>query len=62
MWLSDTSVKRPVFAMVISATLVAFGALSFNQLPLREYPDVTPPVVSISTTYFGASADVIESR
>ncbi len=62
MWLSDTSVKRPVFAVVIAATLVAFGVLSFNVLPLREYPDVTPPVVSISTTYPGAAASVMETR
>ena len=62
MWLSDTSVKRPVFATVISLALVAFGVLSFNLLPLREYPDVTPPVISISTSYPGASSDVIESR
>lgn len=62
MWLSDTSVKRPVFATVIAAALVAFGVLSFNLLPLREYPDVTPPVVSISTTYPGAAATVMETR
>ncbi|MFP6814904.1 MAG: efflux RND transporter permease subunit [Pseudomonadales bacterium] len=62
MWLSDISVKRPVFATVISMMLVAFGALSFNILPLREYPDINPPVVSISTTYVGASAQVIETR
>ena len=62
MWLSDTSVQRPVFATVLSLALVAFGVLSFNVLPLREYPDVTPPVVSIRTNYPGASADVVESR
>ncbi|MDE0420128.1 MAG: efflux RND transporter permease subunit [Gammaproteobacteria bacterium] len=62
MWLSDTSVKRPVFATVISLSLLAFGVLSFNLLPLREYPDVTPPVISISTSYPGASSDVVESR
>ncbi len=62
MWLSDTSVKRPVFATVISLTLVAFGVLSFAVLPLREYPDITPPVVSVSTSYPGAAADVVESR
>ncbi len=62
MKLSDTSVKRPVFATVLALLIVAFGLLSFNYLPLREYPDVTPPVVSISTQYIGASADVIESR
>ena len=62
MWLSDTSVKRPVFATVISMMLVAFGILAFNYLPLREYPDVNSPLVSISTTYIGASAEVIETR
>ena len=62
MWLSDVAVQRPVFATVISLTLLAFGILSFTALPLREYPDITPPVVSISTSYPGASADVVESR
>ena len=62
MWLSDTSVQRPVFATVIGLGLVAFGVLSFSLLPLREYPDVTPPVVSISTSYPGASAEVVENR
>jgi multidrug efflux pump len=61
-WLSDVSVKRPVFATVISLMLVAFGALSFNYLPLREYPDINSPTVSVSTSYIGASADVIETR
>ncbi len=62
MWLSDVSVKRPVFATVISLMLVAFGALSFNYLPLREYPDINSPTVSVSTSYIGASSDVIETR
>lgn len=62
MWLSDISVKRPVFATVISMMLVAFGVLSFSYLPLREYPDINSPVVSVSTTYVGASAEVIETR
>lgn len=62
MWLSDTSVKRPVFAAVLSLLLVAFGILAYNTLPVREYPDISPPIVSVSTTYVGASADVIETR
>lgn len=62
MWLSDTSVKRPVFASVISLVLVAFGVLSFNYLPLREYPDINPALVSVSTTYPGAAAEVVETR
>lgn len=62
MWLSDHSVKRPVFATVISLLLVAFGALAFQQLPTREYPDIVPPVVSVQTSYPGASAAVVETR
>ena len=62
MWLSDVSVKRPVFATVISLMLVAFGTLSFNYLPLREYPDINSPTVSIMTNYIGAASDVIETR
>ncbi|HTQ99866.1 MAG TPA: efflux RND transporter permease subunit [Candidatus Acidoferrum sp.] len=62
MILSDISVKRPVFATVISLLLLAFGTLAFMQLPLREYPDTSPPVVSISTNYPGASAAVVETQ
>jgi multidrug efflux pump len=62
MMLSDVSVKRPVFATVISLLLLAFGALSFMELPLREYPDTSAPVVSIGTSYPGASAEVVESQ
>ncbi len=61
MILSDVSVKRPVFAAVISLLLLAFGALSFMELPLREYPDTSSPSVSINTSYPGASAAVVES-
>ena len=62
MILSDVSVKRPVFATVLSLMMVAFGVMSFSQLPLREYPDTSPPVVSISTSYPGASAEIIETQ
>ncbi|MGI2195214.1 efflux RND transporter permease subunit [Shewanella baltica] len=62
MILTDLSVKRPVFASVISLLLVAFGLVSFDKLPLREYPNIDPPVVSIDTNYRGASAAVVESR
>jgi multidrug efflux pump len=62
MLLSDTAIKRPVFAAVISLLLVAFGLLAFDRLPLREYPDIDPPIVSIRTVYVGASAEVVESR
>jgi multidrug efflux pump len=62
MILSDVSVKRPVFATVLSLLLVAIGVLSFRELPVREYPNVVPPVISIQTTYPGASAQVVESQ
>jgi multidrug efflux pump len=62
MILSDISVKRPVFATVISLLLIAFGLLSFSDLPVRELPDVDPPVVGVRTNYFGANAAVVETR
>ncbi len=62
MILSDVSVKRPVFATVISLVLITFGILSFMELPLREYPDTSPPIVGISTSYPGASAEIVETQ
>jgi multidrug efflux pump len=62
MWLSDVSVKRPVFATVLSLMLVAFGALSFRDLTVREYPDVVSPVVQVQVGYPGAAADIVETR
>ncbi|MCB1784796.1 MAG: efflux RND transporter permease subunit [Gammaproteobacteria bacterium] len=62
MILSDVSVRRPVLASVMSLLLIAFGIVAFDRLPLREYPDIDPPVVSIETVYRGAAANVVESR
>ena len=62
MWLSDVSVKRPVFATVIALLLIAFGALAFNGLEVREYPNISAPIVSVNVDYPGASAEVVESR
>ncbi|MBM3617908.1 MAG: efflux RND transporter permease subunit [Alphaproteobacteria bacterium] len=62
MWLSDTSVKRPVFATVLNLLIIVFGIMAYTKLPLREYPDIDPPIVSIDTSYRGASANVIETR
>ncbi|MDP3491974.1 MAG: efflux RND transporter permease subunit [Hyphomonadaceae bacterium] len=62
MLLSDVSIKRPVFASVIGLLLIAIGAVSFTRLSLREYPDIDPPIVSVRTTYQGASANVVETR
>ncbi|MGH0037973.1 MAG: efflux RND transporter permease subunit [Myxococcota bacterium] len=62
MILSDLSVRRPVFATVLSLLLVLLGLAALATLPVRQYPDIDPPVVSIQTTYRGASAEVIETK
>jgi multidrug efflux pump len=62
MLLSDLSIRRPVLATVASRVLIVVGLLAFTRLPLRELPDIDPPVVSVSTTYTGASASVVETR
>ena len=60
--LSDISIKRPVFAAVISLILVIFGLASMKDLAIREYPDIDAPIVSIITLYKGAPATIIESQ
>jgi multidrug efflux pump len=62
MIISDISVKRPVFATVISLLLIAFGLVSFDRLSLREYPDIDPPVVTVEVEYPGAPANIVETR
>jgi multidrug efflux pump len=60
--LSDVSVRRPVFAAVLSLLLLILGAAALRGLPVRQYPDIDPPVVSIRTVYRGASAEVVETK
>ncbi|GGY61660.1 efflux RND transporter permease subunit [Marinobacter zhanjiangensis] len=62
MVLSDISIKRPVFATVLSLLIVVFGVAALMDLPVREYPDIDPPVVSIATNYTGAAAEVVDSQ
>lgn len=62
MKLSDISIQRPVFAVVMSLLLLVLGVMSFTRLTLRELPAIDPPIVSVSVDYTGASAAVIESR
>ena len=62
MTLSDLSVRRPIFAAVGAILLCVIGIASYFTLAVRELPSVDPPVVSISTTYRGASAEVVEER
>lgn len=61
MKLSETSIRRPVFATVLSLLVVLVGMVSFTRLPVREYPDIDEPVVTVDTTYRGASPEIIES-
>jgi len=62
MFISDLSVRRPVFAGVISMLLVILGLAALSRLPVRQYPDIDSPVVSIETRYVGASAEVVETK
>ncbi len=62
MVISDISIQRPVLAFVISAMLVVFGVLGYEKLPVRELPKIDYPIVSISTTYPGASAEVVDNE
>lgn len=62
MTLSDISVRRPVFAAVLAILMVLVGIVGFLSLPVREYPDTEPPIVSVGTSYTGAAAAVVETR
>ncbi len=62
MIISELSVKRPVFAAVMSMALVILGLLARERLAVREFPAVSAPVVSVQTDYRGASAEVVERR
>ncbi len=62
MLISDLSVRRPVFATVMSLLLFILGLGAITRLSLREFPDVDRPVVNVETRYRGASSDVVESR
>jgi multidrug efflux pump len=62
MQLSETSIRRPVLACVMSLLLVLVGLVSFNQLSLREYPRIDEPLVNVQTRLVGASSEVIESQ
>ena len=62
MILSDLSIRRPVICLVASIILVLLGLLSFSRLPVREYPNIDSPTVSVETSYPGASAEVVETK
>jgi len=60
--ISDLSIRRPVVAAVMAVLMTIIGVVGFQRLAVREYPDTDPPVVSVSTVYTGASAQVVENR
>jgi multidrug efflux pump len=62
MVLSDLSIQRPVLATVMSLMVVLLGIMAYERLPVREYPNIDTPVVSVRTVYRGASSEVIESQ
>ncbi|MDX1588220.1 MAG: efflux RND transporter permease subunit [Oleiphilaceae bacterium] len=62
MILSEISIRRPVFATVISLLIIVFGVAALLELPVREYPDIDPPQVSVSTTYQGAAPEIIDTQ
>jgi multidrug efflux pump len=62
MSLSSVSLRRPVMAMVMSIIIIIFGGIGFGFLGVREYPSIDPPIITVRTSYTGASADVVESQ
>src|SRR5574343_950142 len=62
MLLSDICIRRPVFATVLSLPVMLIGLVSYSRLSVREYPKIDEPVVTVDTTYRGASADIVESQ
>ncbi|HEX9936840.1 MAG TPA: efflux RND transporter permease subunit, partial [Longimicrobium sp.] len=60
MFLSDVSIRRPVFATMMMVALVVLGVVSYGRLAIDEYPDVTYPIVVAQTSYPGASPEVVE--
>ena len=61
MRISEISIERPVLASVMSLLIVVAGVVAFLMLPVREYPDVDPPEVSVTTVYPGASPETVET-
>jgi multidrug efflux pump len=62
MSIQEISIRRPIFAWVLNILIILIGIVAFTKLPLREFPDIDPPIVSVETLYIGAAADVVESR
>ncbi|MBX3732104.1 MAG: efflux RND transporter permease subunit [Verrucomicrobiae bacterium] len=62
MILSRVAIQRPVFATMMNLALILFGLIGLSRLPVRELPDIDPPVISVSTVYPGANAQIVETE
>ncbi len=62
MTLSELSINRPVLSTVFILVIVLFGVIGYTSLPVREYPSVDNPIITVSVSYPGANADVIEKQ
>ena len=60
--ISELSIKRPILATVMNLFLILFGIIGYTYLGVREYPAIDPPMITVSTSYTGANADIIESQ
>src|SRR5215470_3488633 len=60
--ISELSLKRPVLATVMNVMIIVFGVTGFTFLAVRDYPAIDPAVVTVSTSYTGANADIIETQ
>jgi multidrug efflux pump len=60
--ISEVSLRRPILAVVMSVIIVVFGIIGFKFLGIRDYPAIDPPNISVSTSYAGANADIIETQ
>jgi multidrug efflux pump len=62
MILSRVSIQRPILATMLNLALILFGVIGLTRLPVRELPDIDPPIISVSTVYPGANAQVVETE
>ena len=60
--ISEFSLRRPVFAIVLNLVILLFGIIGFKFLGVREYPMIDPPLINVRTSYPGANAEIIESQ
>src|SRR5450755_2153801 len=60
--ISEFSLRRPVFATVMNLAIILFGIVGLTFLAVRDYPAIDPPLISVSTSYTGANADIVENQ